>query len=57
MLRPSVVSALMSAPPEMFQTSRPSFCRTLPVIPGMQTITSRIAFLGTAALLLPSATR
>ena len=30
-------SALKSAPPEMFQMSRPSFCRTLPVIPGMQT--------------------
>ena len=40
-------SALSSAPPEMFQTSRRPSCRTLPVIPGRQTTMSRIAFLGT----------
>jgi hypothetical protein len=31
----------------MFQTSLPSFRRTLPVIPGIQTMTSRVIFLGT----------
>ena len=47
MLRPNVRNALSSAPPEMFQTSSPSFLRTLPMIPGRQTTMSRISFLGT----------
>src|SRR5918999_2746040 len=52
MLRPNVLKALISAPPEMFQMSRPSFFSTLPTIPGRQTTTSRISFLGTRSPLV-----
>jgi hypothetical protein len=47
MLPPSVASAEKSAPPEMFQMSRPSLWSTLALIPGSQTKTAHIAFLGT----------
>ena len=46
MLCPSVRSALITLPAEMFQTSLPFFWSTLPVMPGRQTITSRISLRG-----------
>jgi hypothetical protein len=50
-LPPSERKAFHTAPPEMFQTSLPSLRRTLPVMPGMQTTTSRIRYLGGMVLL------
>ena len=40
---------LTAAPPERAQTSLPSFCSTLPVIPGSSTITSLTGVPGIAA--------